>query len=311
MLRRLQLLFVAVAAGCVLSAGAAWGVDGVLEINQACAVNSGCFPGDTAGFPVTITASGSYRLTGELSVGSGAVTAIEITADFVGVDLNGFSIAGVTTCSPPSGTVTGCSNTGAGVGIQSSNTGVAIERGFVRNMGSQGIEVLGDGSAVTDVGVSSNGGNGVQLGSTGIVRDCVSGRNGGDGIVVGAGSQVLQSLASGNAGDGIDAGSSSHIIDNHISENGSNGIRALSVSVVRGNVAVGNAATGIHVLEDGIVKDNTSAYNAIGLDLGVPGTTSPSSYSGNVLNENTTALANDGNGIETGTNICANNTTCP
>ena len=31
-------------------------VDGVLEINQACAANTGCFTGDSAGFPVTITA---------------------------------------------------------------------------------------------------------------------------------------------------------------------------------------------------------------------------------------------------------------
>ncbi|MDG2051443.1 MAG: hypothetical protein P8M78_14920 [Myxococcota bacterium] len=37
-------------------------VDGVLEINQACAVNTGCFSGDAAGLPVTITAAGSYRM---------------------------------------------------------------------------------------------------------------------------------------------------------------------------------------------------------------------------------------------------------
>jgi len=37
-----------------LHAGTAAAVDGVLEINQTCAALSGCFPGDTAGFPVTI-----------------------------------------------------------------------------------------------------------------------------------------------------------------------------------------------------------------------------------------------------------------
>jgi len=29
--------------------------DGVLEINQTCAIQTGCFAGDTAGFPVTIS----------------------------------------------------------------------------------------------------------------------------------------------------------------------------------------------------------------------------------------------------------------
>lgn len=33
--------------------------DGVLEINQTCAIQTGCFAGDTAGLPVTISASGS------------------------------------------------------------------------------------------------------------------------------------------------------------------------------------------------------------------------------------------------------------
>ncbi len=42
-------------------------VDGVLEINQACA-DSGCFSGDGAGFPVIISAAGSYRLTSNLVV---------------------------------------------------------------------------------------------------------------------------------------------------------------------------------------------------------------------------------------------------
>ncbi len=47
-------------------AGPALAVDGVAEINQTCAVQTGCFGGDAAGYPVTIdgTAGTSYRLTG-------------------------------------------------------------------------------------------------------------------------------------------------------------------------------------------------------------------------------------------------------
>lgn len=286
-------------------------VDGVLEINQACAVNTGCFSGDAAGLPVTISASGSYRLTGNLAVSSGNTTAIEITTDFVGLDLNGFSISGVTTCSPPTGPVTSCSSTGTGAGIRSTRDGIAVERGFVRGMGSQGIELVGGGSLVRGVGVTSNGNHGIQLGATGIVRDSVSSRNGADGIHVADGSQVTNSFASGNADDGIEVLSASHVVDNHTSENGTDGIHATSGCLVRGNVSVSNLGTGIEVLQDSVVLENSSSYNGVGLDLGAPGGTSPSAYAGNVLNENATAVANGANGLETGNNVCADDTTCP
>lgn len=284
-------------------------VDGVLEINQACAVNTGCFPGDGAGFPVTIAASRSYRLTGNLSVSSGATTAVDITADFVALDLNGFSISGITTCTPPTGPVTGCSNTGAGVGVHATGGAVGIERGLIRGMGSHGIEVLGAGSLVDGVGFTSNGGDGVHLGLTAVVRHTVSGRNGGDGIHVTDGSQVTDSLASANAGDGIEVLSASHVVRTHTSENAGNGIRATTACVLKDNIATSNLATGIEVVRDGVIVDNSSSFNATGLDLGLGG--SPSSYAGNVFNVNATNVANSGNGIETGTNICGGNTTCP
>ena len=57
-----EILLVAVFAS-IAAPGAA--SDGVLEINQTCAVNTGCFPGDAPGFPVHLdgTPSKSYALT--------------------------------------------------------------------------------------------------------------------------------------------------------------------------------------------------------------------------------------------------------
>ena len=55
------------AALLLLCAAPTLAVDGVREINAVCAVNTGCFGGDTAGYPVTITTAGSYRLTGNLT----------------------------------------------------------------------------------------------------------------------------------------------------------------------------------------------------------------------------------------------------
>jgi hypothetical protein len=62
-------------------ASPALAVDGVLEINQACAVNTGCFSGDAAGLPVTITAAGSYRLTGNLTVPDENTDGIAVSAN--------------------------------------------------------------------------------------------------------------------------------------------------------------------------------------------------------------------------------------
>jgi hypothetical protein len=75
-------------------AGPALAVDGVLEINQACAVNTGCFSGDVSGFPVSINGSAgrSYRLTSDLVIPS--VNSNGILANAPDIDLGGFSIIG-------------------------------------------------------------------------------------------------------------------------------------------------------------------------------------------------------------------------
>ena len=75
-------------------ASPALAVDGVVEINQARAEAGGVTATDTPGFPVTIDQSGSYRLTGNLTVSSATTEAIEVRDDRVTIDLNGFSIVG-------------------------------------------------------------------------------------------------------------------------------------------------------------------------------------------------------------------------
>jgi len=75
--------------------------DGALEINQACALNGGCFSGDSAGFPVTIDGSAgkSYRLTGDLDLSSAPnLSGIIVTGANVTLDMGGFEIAGPITC---------------------------------------------------------------------------------------------------------------------------------------------------------------------------------------------------------------------
>ncbi len=71
----------------------AFAVDGVIEINQARATAGSVTAGDTPGFPVSINATGSYRLTGDLNVPAG-LDGIDVNSDDVTLDLNGFNIVG-------------------------------------------------------------------------------------------------------------------------------------------------------------------------------------------------------------------------
>lgn len=67
-------------------------------IDQAKALAGDVTPSDTAGFPVTLSVPGSYKLTSNLAVPAGT-TGIEVTTSGVTLDLNGFSIIAPRTCS--------------------------------------------------------------------------------------------------------------------------------------------------------------------------------------------------------------------
>ena len=263
---------------------AAHAVDGVIEINQAKALAGGVTPSDTAGFPVTIDAKGSYRLTGDLTVPDAATTAIYVSAGDVTIDLNGFSIQGVTVCS---GDPLSCEPTGFGLGIDafSSSTGnVTVMNGTVRGMGSAGIR-LSDQGRVLNVRAIGNGSYGVSImGGGGTAKDNTVHQNGVYGITISGNGTVTGNTANYNGGHGIDAGAVNGctVTGNTVSNNGGDGIRA-----------------------NGTVTGNTATSNGgYGLNIGSGG------YAGNVMRQNTSGSV-DGFGVEIGTNFCGTNTTCP
>lgn len=86
------------ALGSLLLSSPATAVDGVIEINQARAEAGGVTASDTPGFPVTLDAAGSYRLTGNLTNPSQTVNTIEMRASLISLDLNGFTIGGPAVC---------------------------------------------------------------------------------------------------------------------------------------------------------------------------------------------------------------------
>src|SRR5437867_11366604 len=85
---------------CMLAAisSSLYAVDGVVLIDQSRALAGNITPGDAPGFPVTISRTGSYALSGNLTVPNANTTAIVVNADDVAIDLNGFSIIGPVVC---------------------------------------------------------------------------------------------------------------------------------------------------------------------------------------------------------------------
>jgi len=69
-------------------------VDGIILIDQNRALAGGVTPGDFPGFPISITQPGSYRLSSNITVAAQDLSAIEISASDVTLDLNGFHIVG-------------------------------------------------------------------------------------------------------------------------------------------------------------------------------------------------------------------------
>lgn len=205
--------------------GDAHSVDGVIEINQARALAGGVSAEDTAGFPVTISESGSYILTGNLTVADTS-SAIVITANGVTLDLNGFSVEGPVTCTDTP--VTSCTNGGSAKGIDAlSVSRIIIRNGSVRGFGQQGV-LVGFGSAdgqflIDGVMATENGNDGFKLGTNGVLRNCVASRNAASGVAAQGGSLVTGCVLHGNA-SGIFAfvGSRPAYSANVISANGTN-----------------------------------------------------------------------------------------
>lgn len=273
----LLLLVVGLCAAPVLAS------DGVIEINQVKVIKAG-------GFPYVISRNGSYRLTSNLYVTIAAdpknTGAIQVDAQDVTIDLNGFSILGPAVCDGVP--VTSCSNIGTGVGVNSgADVSVVVRNGTIRGMGSAGIALRGGGS-VERIHAIGNGSNGIY--GAEMVRNCISEGNGQTGFFILSG-LITGSIAIGNKADGIFVDDFATVSGNNSSFNGRNGI-TFNSSVVR-YVA-------------GLVSNNTVNFNASwGLSLTVN-----IGYVGNVVYQNNGVNLQVVGGFNLGQNLC-NVALCP
>lgn len=203
-----------------LASSSARAVDGAIEINAAAVDVGGITPGDSPGFPATLSIAGRYVLTASLEVPDSATTAIEIVADHVTLDLNGFRISGPALCA---GDPVVCSPAGLGIGVDGPGSGLSVSRGSIVGMGDRGLS-LGPAARVDGVVVSLNAGDGIATGDGSEIRESRIERNGGVGVDAGEGSLILDSIVRGNVGVGLDLETGAGYANNVLSGNLAPGI---------------------------------------------------------------------------------------
>ena len=161
--------------------------DKIVSINQESSEHGlrGC---RHSGFPIQICESGTYRLTSNLIVSAPDVDAIQISADDVALDLNGFTISG-----PWSST----SSHFFGTGVYSPNSSITVRNGKVTGF-PQGIFLKGSTESVERVTITGNNYGIDSWGDSTVVDRVTATKNAYGGVVLYGSGMVTNSLAISN-----------------------------------------------------------------------------------------------------------------
>jgi hypothetical protein len=214
-----------VTIGALVLASAAQAGDGRIEINQTCAVQTGC-GSEGAGFPVSTQANTSYVMTSDLTLPDADTDGIRLEPG-VTLDMNGFRIAGPTTCT---GSPAACTGTGSGDGIVLMDGYASVRNGQITGAGRFGIYSHAEGGRFENVLAARNGEDGFNLSGAGYqVVGCVAEFNGNDGFFgayQGTAANLFHGNTSrGNGDDGFDV-SGALLLDNVASDNLDYGLNA-------------------------------------------------------------------------------------
>jgi parallel beta-helix repeat protein len=200
--------------------------------------------------PVTLSASGSYYLTGNLTGGSGS-NGITVEADDVTIDLGGFVLAGV------SGSLDG-------ILVSGSHVNLVIKNGTIRAWGGDGVNgTAASAGGCFNVRALSNGKAGMRTGERSTIKDCVATGNLEGGIRGGYHSLISGCVASGNKEAGIagDGGATVHdcLAMNNI--DGAPGIVCADVSVIEGSTCRDNDGNGFFAGAGSVIERCTATAN--------------------------------------------------
>jgi hypothetical protein len=220
--------------GLIVSAGS---LSAQVSIDQSKAGKGGVTTGDNAGFPVTISQRGSYKLTSNLRVRTAGVDAIEITKDNVTLDLNGFAIIG------PGG------GGGFGAGVKTLSNQVTVVNGSVLGM-AYGLFVNGTLCRIENVSVAQSTLAGIAVGEGCVVSRSRSQGNG-SGFLMFSPALLTGNTAIWNIGAGIAEGSiyngGGSIVNNVIDGNGGVGLSLNTATGYSQNVLSNNNGGGAQV----------------------------------------------------------------
>ncbi len=287
--------------------------DGLVELDQLCAVSTGCTAGDAPGFPITITGDGgrSFVLVSDLVVPGGSIDGIRIEAADVSIDLNDHTILR----SECVGATTDCSTGAVGasgiiaLGAASTVGGSSIRDGRVLGFGL-GV-ALGRAAAVRNVSVRWNVGTGLLTRGRGSLAFENTIEESSFGVLANVnepGSVIVGNRLSRNSVHGFSGLEEGMVLaDNLASENGSGGLATSEASILLDNVAYGNASYGLTAFDTSVVHRNTVQGNDTGGLYASGGTL----VRGNVLRGSTSGPGiNTGLVVEPGLleNVLSNNT---
>lgn len=162
--------------------------------------------------PIVIDSPGSYYL-GEDILAIFGQHGIEIAANDVTLDLNGFTIRG----NAEVGSLDG-------IHISGDRVNIAIHNGTVRDFFGMGINGESEtNTRIADVRAFNNGDNGIRVSTNSVVTGCSAWGNGGAGIVTGHNSAISDCNAYQNSEDGFSTGVGSVVTNGAAWENGEHG----------------------------------------------------------------------------------------
>lgn len=204
--------------------------------------------------PFTITNSGSYYLTQNLTGDVTTTNGIIIAVGDVTLDLGGFVISGTT-------------NGSYGISLAgSSYRNITIRNGVVRGWGQAGL-YLQDGVScrLSDITAVSNGTSlafaAVYVGQDWDVADCSASMNRNGGFYIGEDSHARNCRARGNKSHGFILGNGSRLENCSASANADNGIQGGMMTMILNCTANYNTNSGIHVGLYASASGNISAWN--------------------------------------------------
>lgn len=218
-------------------------------ITQAKALAGNVTPGDTAGYPITISQPGAYRLDSNLTV-SPNTYGIYVSASNVDIDMNGFTLAG-------GGTATW--------GVISPNSESRIHDGVINRFRYSGIYLRGSSWVIDDMQIVRNGTLGVDATGAQLItiKDATVTANGSTGLRVGADGRIETSNVSRNGADGVSCAARCYVAGNSVNANTLNGILIDNDGgTVIDNVASNNGRYGLYAV---LVTSDFTGPRVVGL----------------------------------------------